>query len=183
MKKNRLRTLACVLLAAVVLTAFAAMAAGGAGSQSDPLVTLSYLTDTFAKQILDKVDDALQERNTALEQELQEQIDAREQEILGQLSGGSGPSGDTAASYVLVTLRAGETLDCGIGGEVMLRSGSVSCSNSGSDPAAISDTTAGTLLGSGQALVVNHLYLMLEGRSVTASEDATLLVRGEYAVR
>ena len=44
MMKNKLRLFACVLLAAMALTAFAALS-GGAGSQGDPLVTLSYLTE------------------------------------------------------------------------------------------------------------------------------------------
>ena len=46
MKRHALRTVLCVLLAAVVLTAFAYLAGGG-GSQGDPLVTLSYLTGAF----------------------------------------------------------------------------------------------------------------------------------------
>ena len=50
-QKRRLRTAACVLLAGTVLAAFVALAAD-AGSQGDPLVTLSYLNDTFLGQIL-----------------------------------------------------------------------------------------------------------------------------------
>ena len=52
MMKNKLRLFACVLLAAMALTAFAALSVGS-GSQGDPLVTLSYLTATFTKEILD----------------------------------------------------------------------------------------------------------------------------------
>ena len=51
-QKRRLRTAACVLLAGTVLAAFVALAAD-AGSQGDPLVTLSYLNDTFLGQILE----------------------------------------------------------------------------------------------------------------------------------
>ena len=59
MNKKKIRTILCVLLAAAGLTAVGALAAGGAGSQSDPLVTRSYLTETFTGQIMDKVDDAV----------------------------------------------------------------------------------------------------------------------------
>lgn len=52
----------CALLAAIALTALAATAGSGAGSQTDPLVTLSYLTDTFTGQIMDKVDSLLAQR-------------------------------------------------------------------------------------------------------------------------
>ncbi len=70
MKKKRLRTALCIALAAAGLTAFGALAAGGAGSQSDPLVTLSYLTDTFTGQIMDKVDASIAGRDARLLQEL-----------------------------------------------------------------------------------------------------------------
>ena len=62
MRKKTFRTAACLLLAAVVLASFAALASGGAGSQGDPLVTLSYLNDTFLTQVLEKVDKSLDER-------------------------------------------------------------------------------------------------------------------------
>ena len=58
-QSNKVRTFLCGVLAVAVLTAFAAMAAGGAGSQTDPLVTLSYLTGSFTGQIMDKVDGLL----------------------------------------------------------------------------------------------------------------------------
>ena len=70
MKRHALRTVLCVLLAAVVLTAFAYLAGGG-GSQGDPLVTLSYLTGAFTDQVLEKVDKALEERGSALRRELE----------------------------------------------------------------------------------------------------------------
>ena len=73
MKRHALRTVLCVLLAAVVLTAFAYLAGGG-GSQGDPLVTLSYLTGAFTDQVLEKVDKALEERGSALRRELEQEI-------------------------------------------------------------------------------------------------------------
>ena len=98
MNKRRLRTLVCVLMALAGLTVIAATAAGGAGSKSDPLVSLSYLTDTFTGQILDKVDERIAARNAKLAQEL-----------------GTGPAG---AAYSTVTLTVGQTLSGGAGCEV-----------------------------------------------------------------
>ena len=89
MRKKTFRTAACLLLAAVVLASFAALASGGAGSQGDPLVTLSYLNDTFLTQVLEKVDKSLDERGGRLRGEIDQQIAQREQELRGQLSGGS----------------------------------------------------------------------------------------------
>ena len=72
MKRRKLRTALCVLLAGTVLAAFVAIAAE-AGSQGDPLVTLSYLNDTFLGQLLGKVDSKLTQRDQALRQELEQQ--------------------------------------------------------------------------------------------------------------
>ena len=52
MKKKQLLIWICVIAAVLGLTAAAATAAGGAGTQGDPLVTLSYLNDTFTGQIM-----------------------------------------------------------------------------------------------------------------------------------
>lgn len=163
--RKRIRTILCVLLAAAGLTAFGALAAGGAGSQSDPLVTLSYLTDTFTGQIMDKVDASIARRNAQLLQEL----------------GGSGSAGSgTASAYTAVTLSAGQTLYGEAGCEVLLRSGAASCGASASP--GLVDTTSGGSLEGGAALQTNHLYLMTDSRSVSAAGDATLLVRGTFVI-
>lgn len=165
MNKKRIRTILCIVLAAAGLTAFGALAAGGAGSQSDPLVTLSYLTDTFTGQIMDKVDAAIVQRNAQLLQEL----------------GGSGAAVSGAAStYTAVTLAAGQTLYGEAGCELLLRSGSASCGGTGS--AGLTDATAGGRLGGGGALEANHLYLMPESGSISTAGGAVLLVRGGFAV-
>ena len=163
MKKKRLRIAVCVLLALAGLTAAGTMAAGGAGSQSDPLVTLSYLDDTFTGQIMEKVDKLIAERNTKLASEL-----------------GGGVSGASSA-YTAVTLAAGQTLTGETGCEVLLRTGAATCVAS-STPG-LTDATTGGSINSGGALQPNHLYLMTESRGVFSASGATLLVRGSYSVR
>jgi len=164
-KSNQIRTFLCVVLAVTVLTAFAAMAAGGAGSQADPLVTLSYLTDTFTDRILDKVDGLLAERNAALSKELSAQ------------PAPGGPAG--SGGYTAVALAAGQTLAGEAGCEVLLRSGTAHSTGTGP----LIDTTAGGSLDGGAALAENHLYLMPESRSITAADGAALLARGNYTIK
>lgn len=165
MNKKKMRTVLCVVLAAAGLTAFGALAAGGAGSQSDPLVTLSYLTDTFTGQIMDKVDASIAVRNAQLLQDL----------------GGSGSAASgTASAYTAVTLAAGQTLYGEAGCEVLLRSGGASCGASAS-PGLVDATSGGSIEGGG-ALQANHLYLMTDSRAVTSAEGAVLLVRGGYVI-
>ena len=178
MKRHVLRTVLCVLLAAVVLTAFAYLAGGG-GSQGDPLVTLSYLTDTFTDQVLEKVDKALEERGSALRRELEQEIAQAEQALRDQLGGGA-PSPGGGAAYAAVTLSAGQTLRGSAGCEVILRSGSAVCAASGSP--GLVDATSGGSLSNGGSLQQNHLYLMPDAQGVRASGAVTLLVRGSYSI-
>ena len=161
--KNRwgLRLTALILVSA--LAAAGVSAAVEPGSASDPLVTLSYLNETFLGQVMAGVD---------------QKIAARNSRLLQQSGGGTG----SAAEFAVVTLSKGQTLTGDIGCEVMLRIGSASCV-SPSNPGLI-DETAGTTLNNGGALSANHLYMMtIEGRGVKATAATTkLLVRGTYTI-
>ena len=139
----------------------AALAAGSQGSRTDPLISLSYLTDQFTPSILQQVD---------------EKIAARNAQLTGQSSGTS------SAVFQVVTLSSGQTLTGDIGCEVMLRVGTATCV-APSTPGLIDETTAGTL-NHGGSLVQNHLYMMtIEGRGVKATAATTkLLVRGTYTI-
>lgn len=165
MKKDRwlLRAVVLVVLSAVLMTGVSL--AAEAGSAGDPLVTLSYLNDTFFDEIMRRVDQKIADRTG--------------QALPG--GGGSGTSG-TSASFVVVTLSEGQTLTGDIGCEVMLRVGSAVCV-SPSSPGLI-DETAGTTLAGGGALVQNHLYMMtIEGRGVRATAATTkVLARGSCTV-
>lgn len=180
MKKRKLRTALCVMLVGTVLAAFVAIAAE-AGSQGDPLVTLSYLNDTFLGQLLGKVDSKIGEQNQTIRQELEQRIDQAEQEILGQVTGTGTVSG-TTASYHEVTLSDDQTLYGSAGCEVMLRSGSASCVSEGKSTPGLVDISGGGTINHGSALKENHLYTMTDDRGVKASGAVTLLVRGSYTI-
>ena len=158
--------LAAFCLAGTCLAAGAGALA--AGDQNDPLVTLSYLTQTvlpdLVKSTQDKADAKAQELTTQFE----------------QLAGQSGTGG--SASYQVVTLSAGQRMNLGLGAEVMLRVGSATA-GAAVNPALV-DTTTGENLNHGGALVQNHLYMMtIEGRGVRATAATTkLLVRGSYTI-
>lgn len=158
-----------VLLAAVCLFTGAALAAGG-GSQSDPLVTLSYLTQTVQPDILRQAE----ERAELRQKDLTTQFENR----LSQLQGGGG-----SAAYTVVTLAAGERVELEVGCELMLRVGSATVS-SGTEPALIDMTTGGTL-SNGGSLVQNHLYLAtISDRTLSAGAGTVkLLMRGGYTIR
>ena len=157
MKRRRTaRAAACLLLVGTVLTAFVAIAAD-VGSQGDPLVTLSYLNDTFLGQVLSEVDQKLAQRDQDLTAQFERELLLREQ--------------------------SGQTLTGEAGCQVLLRAGAALCVSPGRSTPGLVDLTDGGTVNDGGALVQNHLYLMTDSRGVTASGGpVTLLVLGEYVL-
>ena len=162
MKKNRWFLRALMLLVTFGVLGMTVTLAAEPGTDKDPLVTLSYLNETFMDSVMQKVDQKIAERNSQLQT--------------------GGQTGGTAASFTVVTLSSGQVLTGDIGCEVMLRVGTASCVSS-SSPGLIDETSA-SILNNGGALVQNHLYMMtIEGRGVKATAATNkLLVRGSYTV-
>jgi hypothetical protein len=175
MKKNRwlLRLAVLLVVSAALNVTFSA--AAEAGSSGDPLVTLSYLNDTYLPALMSKVDSRITDRNAAVNASVDAKIAA------AGLSGGAASSG-TAETFTVVTLSKGQTLKGGIGCEVMLRVGTAACV-AASAPGLV-DETAGSTIAGGSALTVNHLYMMtIEDRGVKATAATVkLMVRGSYTV-
>ncbi len=161
----------------------AALAAGQQGTQSDPLVTLSYLNQQATPAILAQVDAKLTQREAELKAQLAAVVDGYVREVEAALNAPGGAAGTSSgsAAYRVVTLNAGQTITGGASCEFLLRSGTAVCV-SDSSPGLV-DMTDGSTLASGGALAANHLYLAtVEGRGVRASAAATLLVRGSYTI-
>lgn len=158
--------LAAFCLAGACLVAGAGVLA--AGDQGDPLVTLSYLTQTVLPDLVKST----QEKADAKSDELTQQF--------AQLAGQSGTGG--SASYQVVTLSAGQRMNLGLGAEVMLRVGSATA-GAAVNPALV-DTTTGGNLNSGGALVQNHLYMatMTDHYITAGSGTVKVMVRGSYTL-
>ncbi|WP_130868395.1 hypothetical protein [Intestinimonas massiliensis (ex Afouda et al. 2020)] len=162
-----------------------AVAAGQQGSQSDPLITLSYLEQQVTPSILSQVDSKVAARQTELEQKLEAVTQDYVKEVESKLSSSGGTSSGSqsgSAAYEVVTLKAGQTLTGGAACEFLLRSGTATCV-SDSSPGLV-DMTDGSTLANGGALEANHLYLgTIEGRGVKASTAVTIMVRGSYTIK
>ena len=92
--KNKL-IIGIVVMAAVVLISGASILAfASPGSQTDPFVTLSYLTDVFRPQVMTDV------RNT--EQEMTQKFNSRVSELESQMQANPGGSGtaESPAAYI-----------------------------------------------------------------------------------
>lgn len=175
--KKRIRTCLTVALAGGSL---ALVLGAAAGSQTDPLITMSYLTDVNTPAILKQVDTKLASREQILTDKLSAVADQYEKDMEDKLANGGGSTG-TSSVYAVVTVTSGQQLLGGVGTEFMLRSGSAACV-AASAPGLI-DSTGGTTLANGGALQPNHLYLSTaEGRGLKANANATVLVRGTYTL-
>lgn len=162
--------------AVAVAVALGGVALAAGGSQTDPLVTLSYLTDQATPAILTQVDSRIAQRESALTQALQKVVD----QYAAQVGGGQGTG--TTGAYQVVYLSTGQQLIGSEGCEFLLRGGTALCV-SDSAPGLV-DMTAGTTLAAGSSLVQNHLYLgTIDGRGVKAASAVTLLVRGSYTIQ
>ena len=153
----------------------AAFAASGTpGGQTDPLVTLSYLNDTYTKQVKDMVDQTVSQRKAEMEQSLKNIL-------AGQ--GGTGTGTVSSGAFTVVTLSQGQSLVGDVGCEVMLRVGTAVCGSS--DSVGLIDTTSGSALANGEALQTNHLYMAtISPRWVTATAPVVkVLARGPYSIQ
>ena len=161
-----------VVIAVVLLVSGATLLATTAtGSQADPLVSLSYLTDIFRPKIIEEI--------AQKEQELTRAFDERIAELESMQSGSAGGAQNSADKFAVVTLSNGQTLTCSAGAELMLRIGTAAAF--GTAPALV-DVTDGSTISDGSALAVNHMYMAtIEGNGVKATAATVrVLVRGSY---
>ena len=147
------------------------------GTQDDPLITLSYLTDVFRTQVTNDI--------KSVEQDLTRKFNSQISELESQLQTGQGGASTTAPGsasvFSVVTLKNGQSLTCSVGTEIMLRVGTAN--GSGTAPALVNYTNGATL-SSGTALASNSMYLVtIEGNGIKATaETVRVLVRGNYKI-
>ncbi len=150
--KKIISIITVVALLGTLIYAFAAP-----GTNDDPLVSLSYITDTLIPEIHKYVD-----------------------EKINGLSNGSS-SGD-AAVFNVVDVKAGQTVKAGKGCEMILRMGSGTIIGSASG--GISDVTAGYDLADGTAMPANHLLIcpLNDGRGIKVTADGKIMIKGAYTL-
>ena len=155
MKKKRL-IITGIVLAAAIIAGIAVYAAGGYGSQEDPLVARSYLESVLRPE---------------LEKEMKSELD----EAVREMHSGSG-------DFSVVKLSSGQTVTGEVGCQILPRLGSVQAV--GASAPALVDTTSGSTVASGTALTANHLYMVsIAGNGITATADNTyVLLSGGYSI-
>ena len=151
MSKARMRSLV-IALTVVELAGVTAYAVTNYGSQSDPLITKSYL---------DKV---LQPK---LEAELNTQLVAAENRLRSS----------TPGEFTELSLSSGQTLRCNAGGELLLRSGSATALGSLADTTAGSSLAEGGALTANHLYLCAE-----DNSGLSATGSVTVLVSGSYSI-
>jgi hypothetical protein len=165
-----------VIVAVAFISGVSILAATTLGTQSDPLVTLSYLTNKLKPQIMSEVSANI----TAAEASLQPSLDAQLNQFKADIDSKIGGSSAQSAGFTVVSLSSGQTLSCGIGTELLLRVGTATAV--GGAPALV-DSTAGVTLSDGGTLVANHMYMVsIQGNGLKATASVKILVRGTYVI-
>jgi hypothetical protein len=160
--------IAVLVIAALAFgTGVGMLAAGGAGSADDPLITLSYLNGKFKTDLAAEIDALIKARGD----ELSAKIDTA---LAGETGGA-----ESADAFKVVTLQAGQALTLSEGSELLVREGSALITG-----AALSNTTTGEAAQAGFPALLNNMYLAAaDGGGITAGDSAVkALVRGPYTI-
>ena len=176
--KNQVRVVLTAAAALVVLAAavFAAGEySGPAGSENDPLVTLSYINDIFTAEVQKYYREELQAQTDSLRTSLETRIEALEEAC--EAAGGA----DAGLTFQEVTLSSGSELICAAGTELLLRSGSAYVT--ARETPGLLDTSGGADLNRGTYLEKNHMYLVAsDGNGICADGSITVLIRGDFEI-
>lgn len=151
------RIISFVLVVLLLIGVSSAVASTTAGTASDPLISLQYITDTYINQLLNK-------GKTMLD---------------SALSSNTGSSTDASTgSFTTVSLAKGSTLKMDFGGSVIINSGSATISiASGS----VINVTRG-LAASNGSLNLYERYMAVEDSSATVTLTSAALVAYDGAV-
>lgn len=148
--------------AAVLLTVVYAAAAAAAGSQGDPLVTLSYLKNVFTGEVEAMVDQAVSDAQAQNKSEFDAALgdwNAQVSQAVENAVGGEG----AGASFIAAAMADGQTMKLSAGGEIIVRFGSFVSSVD------LIDATDGSVLTAGNVLKASHLYFSAKECTLTVS--------------
>ena len=166
--------LSSAVLLALLLCLGVAVAAGG--SAGDPLISLSYLQDTFLKNVENAVDGRLDTADEALLGDVQTQLDTMASSAL------AAAGQNLAATAQEATLSEGDILSGAAGLSAVPLAGQITLSvTSGT----VIDASTGTEVPSGTVLTLHHRYIVAENSAATftaGAPTAILSYQGNYSI-
>lgn len=173
--KTRVITMLAIIVGALFAFGVVAAATGGYGTSSDPLITLSYITDVFMPEMNQTISNTVEAKTGEISAELDETIAELETKYV------EASQASAASTYTVISIPSGQKLVGIKGCEVMLRVGKAYCTAPAS-PGLIDTSTAG-VLENGEYLTKNHMYMItIDGRGIQADGDIMIIVRGDYTI-
>lgn len=154
-RTNKFKITALVLCA---LSTFTVVLAEPGGTD-DPLISKSYIDTVLMPQIKQYVEGKISEVNTG---------------------GGTSQSAD---SFKVVEMVAGQKMICSAGTELILRMGKANII--ATEKGGLADTTAGYDLSNGTSMPANHLLIVpvADGRGISAVDKVLVMVKGGYQIK
>ncbi len=194
------RTVALFTAVLLIVSAFSAGAAGTAGTQSDPAITLSYIDSVFVPQVLSSVDtktaDKLGTLYTAALSKLTGTYENRAgtidrnavvssvyASVIKKVGLGSA-SGSYTQRFQEISLKKGDVLTGDVGTGIILRAGSAQIAGAAGRP--VINITLGKDVFPGSAVQANTRYMLCakdDTGIVVQSATASVEVDGKYAVK
>ena len=158
MKKKQTQILVLICVAIILLAIFVLHIIR---INSDPLVSVSYLTNTVQPE---------------LEKEFSNQLDVKADELQKSFAAAIN---DNSGAYKTVKVEDGQKVSLGTDSEFVFISGEAKALKDNS----LTDVTSGQALKKGGSLSANHLYSALsDGSSFEATKDTVFMVRGVCTV-
>jgi len=162
MRQKIYTTLGVIAIVALISGA-SILATANPETQSDPLITRSYLTNIFRPLITADINAA----RTALDQKFTSQINS----VTALLNNNTSPP--QSSVFVTKVLKANETLAYKAGSEIMLRSGAAQAGTRG-----LVNYTNATETALNGSLILNNMYLASQDGVIKATAGSTILIRG-----
>ena len=197
--KNKRRltiTVGAVLMVCMLATGYAAVAAEY-GSDSDPLITKSYLEQVLTPSIINSANNTIQTETSnyqsAMERkilELSQAIDnkiaslaaslAKDDEFAKKVASAGGIS-NNSGNWEVLEVESGSFLKLGLNTEIIVQRGSATCIESAGT--GLTDLSGGSVLCADENLSINHRYIATtKGAGFKAEQTVTVLVDGEYSI-
>lgn len=163
---------AVFLLALIILVGCVGVYAAG-GTASDPLISLSYLTQTYLPDTVAQAGQRVDEKTRTTYQSVVQGLEAQHSAYL--LLAVSGEEDTASSALTDARYKKGDVISLPAGSGVLLLAGSAVMSYTADG--AVVDTTAGTLMEQGSTLIARHRYLVGERTTaaVTVTSDTAVL--------
>lgn len=162
-------------LSVLLISGISIASLGDAGTQTDPLVTKSYVEKRLT-EIEKKITDAASVQTTQQVATAKSQLETL---IKASNTGGSSTAG---SDFSLIQVKSGDVIVMGENAQFLMRAGlATAIAGQGGG---LSDLTAGKDLKNGESLETNHLILIPknDGRGIKMTYDGWLMIKGSYQI-